>query len=535
MKCTFITEKIENKNWDLIWSRLGERAGIGPEDMSYMELLTLSPVSQTMWEKINRDEYMIIDLTRLDMELLVVLYARYMKWPHRTFILLSAALENEFRWGYGAGVGELLNGDEVNENHLARLQRDIAFYFGEDKISTVEPVRELLEKFWNRKRVREIDCNIEGINFDSIEKQEENTGEEITKRLKQLMGQGDAKGFQAELRKIAYNKNIDPMDYIIIGRLCKDRGLAASRVAVLEQGNEIWKENSDELIFELIDAYIDSPSIEHREKGLKAVENYFHIKENEEELIWNIEEMTGAITQNRLKSLFNAYISLSRYDVLYYLTNYENKLIEKTGDQKMHILFMRNRAVCLGEKGQNKEALKLYSELYKASANENTLNLIIRTCEKTYKFDIALSLLSALIWLNYGDYKYIERMAEIMLKSSYVYTADNGWQETEELTKKAEKQAVPLLMFLFSFENNQRKRELIYDINKMLDMANSQIVEFFLNNKDQVAYIWSKFKKEYGNKYDLSLVEFLSESYKKIQEDKIRIKEYVSETLEKLF
>lgn len=535
MICTYITRAYDYKSHKLFLSRLGERAGISPEEMLYIELTDLCPVSEMVWKVVSSEENVIIDLTQINMEILIVLYARYLKWPDRTFLLLSEKLENEFMWGYGAGIYGRLEGSEINEYQLARLQRDIAFYFSQRGTGPIEPVRELLEKYWNTELVKRLECDTDEIDFDKIEIQEKNTGEEITRRLKQCLAQNDLKNFQNELRNIVYNKYIDPMDYIIIGRLCCKAGFPTSRVAVLERGNKVWKENNQPLVFGLIDAYIDSPNKEHREKAVKLVEKYFHIEYDEDgKLIWNVEDIEGIVTQNYIKSLFNAYISLDQYDRLYALVKYEDLIIKKSKDNGMHLLFLRNKAVSLGESGEYLQALKLYVELMEEEPSESTLNLMVEVCERADIVILMFKLLVVLICTNYGDMKYMIRMADAMAGNSVIYSADFGWRKVGQLVQVVEKQVVPLLMYIFSFEENQNRRALIYDVDRLLEKVGSKSERYFLHKKDKIAYLWNDFKKDNQDKYDFTLVNYLINQHLVLDDNELKTEEYLNEILKEI-
>ena len=534
MKCTYITRFFDKKSHELFLCHLGERAGISSGEMQYIELTDFSPISQEVWDVVNSSEKVIIDLTRISTEMLIILYARYLKWPIRTFLLISAKQENEFRWGYGAGIYEPLKRDNINLRRLTRLQRDIAFYFGQDEMRSTEPVREFLEKYWNKELIKKIECNVDEIDFDNIEIRERNTGEEITRRLKKCLAKKDLYSFQNELRNIADNKYIDPMDYIIIGRLCGEVGLVSYRVAVLEKGAKVWKGKNQPLMFELIDAYIDSPNREYRERALKLVEEYFHVEYDDlGRLVWKVEDIKGKITQDYIKTLFNAYISLNEYKKLYALAEYEDIITNKTKDDRMHVLFLRNKAISLGELGEYLEALKLYSKLFEESQNESTLNLMVSVCEKANKLDIMLKLLTALIWFNFGDVGYMTKMADIMINYSIFYNARDGWQKTIQLAKTAEKQAVPLLMYVFSFEENQ-KREFVYDVDRILRRVDGKSENYFLGNKDKIAYLWIDFKRKYGSIYDFTLVDYLKDQYDEIQGEESKMKKYLEDTIKEL-
>lgn len=535
MTCTYITKIYDKRSHRVFLSRLGERAGILPEEMQYIELKDLCPVSEEVWKVINSEEKVIVDLTQVNMEILIVLYARYLKWPDRTFLLLSEKMENEFMWGYGAGIYGRVEGGEINEHQLTRLQRDIAFYFSQEEEGPIEPVRELLEKYWNTELIKRLECNTDEIDFDKIEIQEKNTGEEITRRLKQCLNRNDFKNFQNELRNVVNNKYIDPTDYIIIGRLCGKAGFAASRIAILERGNGVWKENNQSLVFELIDAYIDSPNKEHREKAVKLVEKYFHIGYDKGGiLIWNVEDIEGIVTRNYIKSLFNAYISLNQYDRLYALAKYEDLIIKKSKDKGMHLLFLRNRAVSLGETGKYSQALKLYAQLMDEEPSEGTLNLMVEVCERADRVVLMFKLLSVLICTNYGNVEYMIRMAEAMMRHSVIYSVDYGWCRRGELTREFEKQVVPLLMYIFSFEENQSKRELIYDVDRLLEKMESKNKKYFLNKKNNAAYIWNDFMRDNSEGYDFTLINYLTNQYQILDQDELKIKEYLKEILKEM-
>lgn len=534
MKCTYITRFFDKRSHELFLCHLGERAGISSGEMQHIELADFSPISREVWGVVNSAEKVIIDLTRISMEILIILYARYLKWPTGTFLLLTAKQESEFKWGYGAGIFESPKRDNINLHQLTRLQRDIAFYFGQNEIGPAEPVREFLEKYWNKELIKKIECNVDEIDFDNIEIQERNTGEEITRRLKKYLTGNDLLGFQNELRNIANNKYIDPTDYIIIGRLCDEVGLVSFRVAVLEKGVKVWKGKNQTLIFELIDAYIDSPNREYREKALKLVEEYFHVEyDNLGRLVWKVEDIEGKITLDYIKSLFNAYISLDEYKKLYALARYEDIITNKTKDDRMHILFLRNKAISLGEMGEYLEALKLYSKLFEESQNESTLYLMVSVCEKANKLDTMLKLLTALIWFNFGDVGYMTKLADMMINHSIYYNVREGWQKTVQLAKTAEKQAIPLLMYVFSFEENQ-KREFVYDVDRILKRVDDKSENYILSNKDKIAYLWVNFKKEYDSTYDFTLVNYLKDQYDEMLGEKSKMKKYLEDALKEL-
>lgn len=325
------------------------------------------------------------------------------------------------------------------------------------------------------------------------------------------------------------------MDYIIIGRLCDKAGFPTSRVAVLERGNKVWKENNKSLVFGLIDAYIDSPNKEHREKAVKLVEKYFHIEyDGDGKLIWNVEDIEGIITQSYIKSLFNAYISLDQYDRLYALVKYEDLIIKKSKDNGMHLLFLRNRAVSLGESGEYLQALKLYVELMEEEPSESTLNLMVEVCERADRVILMFKLLVVLICTNYGDMKYMIRMADAMARNSVIYSADFGWRKVGQLVQVVEKQVVPLLMYIFSFEENQNRRALIYDVDRLLERVGSKSERYFLLKKDKIAYLWNDFKKDNQDKYDFTLVNYLINQHLMLDDNELKTEEYLNEILKEI-
>ena len=89
-----------------------------------------------------------------------------------------------------------------------------------------------------------------------------------------------------------------------------------------------------------------------------------------------------------------------------------------------------------------------------------------------------------------------------------------------------------MLMEVFSMEGNQKKMEIIYDIYKILDMIHDEdAMNYLLNNKDKLAYIWGTFKKEFGErrKYDFSLVNDIKLMHKESEENSMKISEYIKQ------
>lgn len=537
MECIFITLNSEKEYEDLFWQGLGESAGIKADEMKYMDLKDVSPVSSDVWDILSGDGYVIIDMRSVNTSLAITLAIRCLMQPQRTYILLSSEQQSSLDWGSGAGVYEPVKEGKKNGNKLSRLRRDIAQWFETGEILCKAdyemPVRELLEKYWDKNYFSDEAYDRRKTGFEKISQQEQNTGVMITERLKIFMTENNAEGFEEELKKIENNKNIDPHDYILIGRLYKDMEFDLSRISILEQGNKIWKGKFPQLTFELIDAYTSSPNIEQREKALKMAENYFKIEYAADgRLVWDRINEVDVMEEDYLKSLFNAYISLRKYDSLYQITEYEGRIIQKTGKPRLHTLFLRNRAVCIREKGNYIEALKLFRRLYEQEATENTLNLIAITYESNYQCIEAASLYTVLVWLKYGDPDVIAHLAENMIKNFLVYDVEKGWKQTGRIIKETEKQVVPLILFLFSFEENQRKRGIIRDVMKVCEIVRDANIEnFIMKGKDNLAYLWPSFCKNWGEEYDFSLVEYLKNGHEEIEKDKTKIEEYIKVVL----
>ncbi|MCI8269982.1 MAG: hypothetical protein HFG55_10015 [Lachnospiraceae bacterium] len=530
----YITTVFNSKFYDTFICHLGDRSENKLENMDYICLEKESPLSSEIWSQIMSDEFLVIDVRRINTALAMVLYARYLRCPQKTFLILTSEQEKALDWGYGAGVCDWE--DEENLKSLTRLQRDIAFFLSlEDSTEYDEPVREFLEKYWGRNGFEENNWENENLDFDRINLQEENTGEAITSRLKECVAEEDVDGFKNELRNMNGNNAIDYMDYIVIGRLCKDMNLMMHRVHIMEQGYKKWKDTIPKLKFELIDALTDSPNRNYREKALKMAEDYFGITRNEDGGIsLSQTTMNKGIEEDYLKSLFNAYISLGKFDELLYLADLENHFIKEKAEGKIKALFLRNKAICLREKGEYERALLYFKELYEQNATENTLILIAATCESSGRVMEAAKISIAILLMNYMDVGSRIRLAEVMLKHRLLYIRDMEWEKVVELERRVEKQIVPVLMEVFSMEANQKKVGIIYDIYKILDMIHDEdAMNYLINNKDKLAYIWGNFIKEFEQKgkYDFSLVNDIKLIHKKAEENSLKISEYIKQAL----
>lgn len=530
MECMYITSKFEKKSFDLVISHLGEAAGIKENEMKYVDLSNKSIISEELWLIICKEERAILDLRNIDMEILITLYLRFIKWSHRTFLLLNLNQEEEFQWGYGAGLCEIKEDGSINSNQLKRLQRDIAFFFVQDREESQEPVRQFIEKYWRSDLLKKIDCS-GGINFDLIEKQEKNIGEEIISNLKECTAKKNIDKFKDELKKVSDNEYITAAEFIRIGLLCRDANLFYSRVAILKKGNEIWKFKNIDLIFALIDAYVDSPNIKHRMEGVELVNKIFKISYSDNNLIWNVKDVSKLITKNHLKSLFNSYISIDNYEELYKISQYEKEIIRETGGLELQQLFLRNKAICLGQMGEYKAALKLYIELYESDPTENTLQLIIFSCDKICKYIQELNLLVALLLIHFGDLNYIEQITGIMSSENYIFEKHNGWKKVEHIGEIPGKQIIPLVVSALSLENNQRGIDSFFTVSRIVKEIDKNCWGYLLENKNNLAYLWDSFKTDWGDKYDFELVNFIFDYYEKSKDNNLLLDEYIRDTL----
>lgn len=418
MKMYYITASYNQRIYDIYIKNL-------EDEIMPIVLSDETPVSKRIWSIIsNKNNRVIIDFEVVCNAIAVVLYARYLLNPQGTFIILSEKQEMAFTWGYGAGsYGLEQEGKE--EKKIARLKRDIKFYFDQinewQEEKTKEPVRDLLEAYWENGEFEEKD-NIKKINFEKIENQQENYGEVIIERLQNYVVDNDKEEFKEELKNVNYNKEISLNDYILIGRLCKDMKINAYRIAVLEQGIQRWGKKNSKLYFELIDAYIDSPNKNQREKALAMVEEYFGIiyEKNGEIKVEGLEK-EESVKENYLKSLMNAYIGLEKFDELYKITALKDFFASKIQYQNIENLFLRNKAICMREKGDYESALTLLTELYCKEATENTLQLIAITAESMQEYDKAVKLQIALFLRKAGEWEYLLHIAEIMNHNCLVY------------------------------------------------------------------------------------------------------------------
>ena len=140
----------------------------------------------------------------------------------------------------------------------------------------------------------------------------------------------------------------------------------------------------------------------------------------------------------------------------------------------------------------------------------------------------------AILLMNYMDVGSRIRLAEVMLKHRLLYIRDMEWEKVVELERRVEKQIVPVLMEVFSMEANQKKVGIIYDIYKILDMIHDEdAMNYLINNKDKLAYIWGNFIKEFEQKgkYDFSLVNDIKLIHKKAEENSLKISEYIKQAL----
>ena len=151
----YITTAFNRKFYDTFICHLGERSEGKLGDMAYICLEKESPVSSEIWSQITSDEFLVIDVRRINIALAMVLYARCLNCPRKTFLILTSEQENALDWGYGAGVCNWE--DEENLKTLTRLQRDIAFFVSLDEsMEYDEPVREFLEKYWGKDGFEEL-------------------------------------------------------------------------------------------------------------------------------------------------------------------------------------------------------------------------------------------------------------------------------------------------------------------------------------------------------------------------------------------
>ena len=307
MKCNYIASAIEEENYDTFISHLGERCKIYAEDMQCIDISQNMPASLQVWSAVGSDDFTIIDARKVNMSVSLVLYARYLKKPKKTFILLSPENEGKFSWGYGTGFCRFHVDENEKKRKLAKLQKDIAFYVGldeeDDALKEGEPVREFLDCYWKNKNMESVPhC----FNFGEIDMLEENSGEAIVSRLKFFSGERDEQGFKEEIKKIADNKDVTFDDYLKISYLCKDMNLKRYRVSVMEQGYQRWGKNLPQLTFGLIEAYADSSSRDDREKALGMAEEYFGITHDTEGMpVVNMDNRKIAVEENYVKSLFN--------------------------------------------------------------------------------------------------------------------------------------------------------------------------------------------------------------------------------------
>lgn len=535
MLCKFITVSFDKVLYETFICHLGERCGISAEDMDYISLDQDSPVSANVWGWVASEDFLIIDIRKVNIALAVVLYARYLRWPQRTFLLLTSEQEKAFDWGYGAGVcdGE----GNGSSKKLTRLQRDIAFFLEQSNSGTDrsdEPVRLFLEKYWGNEGFEDKNWDNERLDFDDINDQEKNTGEAITARLKACVSEEDTEGFKKELEGINGNSCIDFMDYIIISNLCKEMDLKMHRVYVVEQGYRIWEGQIPKLTFELIDAYIDSPDRMHRKKALEMAEGYFGITWNREaEIEISPSAANVVVEEDFLKSLFNAYIGLGKFENLSKLIAFEGYFAEIGQINTLNTLFLRNKAICFREKGDYRNALKCFNELYKKDASDNTLNLIAMTYEGAGRAREAARLSLLVLLMNYSDAGSRIRLAEIMVKHSLIFAGEMEWEETTQISRRAERQAVPLVMSVFGIESNQRKQSIVYDIYKLLEnMHDEEVRDFLIQNKDKQAYIWRNFNSEFsGNTYDHSLVRHLSLKHDELENGDLKLEQYLEHVM----
>lgn len=504
--------------------------------MKIINLKKVAPVDKCIWEMVEDSEAkVIIDVREIGNAIAAVLYARYVKQEKNTFILISPEQEHKYVWGYGAGAYNV--DDNAAHYKLLKLWRDIVFFFEEDnRKETIEPIREFLEDYWSGEEFTKRGKENGFIDFDEIEKLEQNRGEKILERLKDVAIRDDLEAFKNELKNVNDNQNLDYVDYIMIGNLCKEMDLKLYRVGIMEKGYERWKGTAPDVCFSLIDAYIDSPNIMHREKALKMVKQYFSIEEDAGQgLIINEDKKGIVIQENYIKSLLNAYISLERYDELIEIIKLEEYFVKKTNEESIRKLFLRNRAICMKEKGNHEEALALFLKLYKEEATVNTINLLVDTYESLHRYDMAARLQIALILRKYGKLESMLRLAKIMLKNSLVFKSYNEWNVVSNIIEDTGKQVIPLLMFVFSFEENQDSQDIIYDIYKIFDKhQDKDAMEFLTENRMKLAYIWSKFKgmAEEEMKYDFRLVDYIQEEYKQMTQKHISIDKIIEDILQ---
>lgn len=540
MKCIYIVSTIDREDYDVFISHLGERCKVCVEDIESIDLSKHSLASSIVWTAVDNEDYVIIDARKINMAISVVLYARYLRKPEKTFLLLSPENEERYSWGYGASFCKLYVEENERIRKLTKLQKDIAYYFGldeeDDALNNREPVREFLESFWKNNNMEEVPV---GFNFCEIETMEENSGEAIIDRLKVFSENDDLEGFKEELRKIADNKDIAFDDYIIISHLCKEMKLKRYRISIMEQGCRCWGINMPQMKFELIEAYASSPSKEDREKALNMAEDYFGIIRNEEGMPeLNLENKKIAVEDNYVKTLFNAYIGLGKFDALYHLSNFEEQFTAKVGMKQLHPLFVRNKAICMREQGEYEGALKLFRELYDNDPSENTLNLIAMTNNSAGRNKEAAKLFTMLIQVNYGDDEPVIRLTEIMWRHSLYFDRDGKkWNASSGIAKETRRQIVPLLLFLFSFEANQDDSNVIYEVNKLLNMfKDADAVNYWMKNKDNSAYLWNNFcSGDIGQNYDFSLIDYLRDMHQKIKDEEAGMETYIKSVLDSIY
>lgn len=526
MKKYYITADYNQRIYDIYIKNLGD-------EIIPIVLSDEAPVSERVWRVLsNKNNSVIIDFKVVCNAIAVVLYTRYLLNPQRTFIILSEKQERAFTWGYGAGTYGLEQ-EGKEEKKLARLKRDIKFYFEQvnewQGEKTKEPVRDLLETYWRNGVFEDKDNNINKINFEKIENQQENYGEAIIERLRNYAIDNDKEEFKEELKNINCNQEISFNDYMLIGRLCKDMRMNAYRIAVLEQGIQRWGKRNTKLYFELVDAYIDSPNINQREKALEMVEEYFGIvyEKNGEIKIEGLEK-EKKVEENYLKSLLNAYIGLEKFDELYKITVLKDFFASKMQCQDIENLFLRNKAIYMREKGKYKDALSLLTELYCKEATENTLQLIAVTTESMQEYEKTVKLQIALFLRKTGEWEYLLHIAEIMNNNCLIYNK-TSWEKTKEISGKTDKQIIPLLLFAFSFEENQQESQILQDIYHFFDQINAiNEKNFLLKYKDNVAYIWEDFCTSYRGKkkYDFLLVDYINAE---LEKEDFQIERYIEE------
>lgn len=535
MKCFYVSAIYDERAYRQYFCHMGEQAGIHSDEMMHVEI-EKDIFSQEQYEIQTSELPMILDLSKVTTEILMFLYGRYVRCPHKTFLLLSRETAQDFDWGFGAGVCMWSGNEKEDQRLLISIERDFAFYLKQGSSFEPEPVLDYLKKYWDHGRFLPDRYSDSGMSFFRIERSEENTGEAISRRLKKCVVEENEEQFKEELRNIEVNDNIDPIDYIIISRQCMEMQLPVYRVAVLEQGVHTWGENHHELLFELIDAYIDSANREWRKKALTLAEEYFQITYDEEGLpVFVKDRMSHPVKEDYIKSLFNAYIGLEKYRFLDALCVYEEEFCQGSDVPSIHYIFKRNKAICLRQAGKHLQALKLFCQLFLQDENDNTLSLIIYSLKSLERYRDAAELLCCLCWLNPEQEEKLIEIAQLMSESAIAYEEKTGWYHTGRIGNQYKKQVIPLLFFVYSFEDNQGKRSLTYEIDKVLETLKEDEMRNFLRRyRMDLGRIWGEFAYMYEKKYDFSAVRYLEEGYHRTVEGEWDVRQNIIDRIKNI-